>query len=51
MYLAVVAIYPGHGLWSVAAQVPAGAVIYGGLMLLLDADARALARKLLVRSA
>jgi O-antigen/teichoic acid export membrane protein len=45
MYFLVTTVYPGHGLVSVAVQIPVGAVLYGCLMLLVDPEARALARR------
>ena len=49
MYYALVHLLPGRRLLSVGVRIVAGAPIYGGIMLLVSADARALARGALAR--
>lgn len=49
MYFIVIHVYPGHRLASVAVRALVGAPIYGGLMVLIDAEARALVQKALDR--
>jgi hypothetical protein len=44
MYVAVIRILPGHHLLTVAVRAFVGAVIYVGLMSLVDPDARLLLR-------
>ena len=49
MYVAISRLLPGHRLFTVAARIGLGAPIYVVLMTLVDADARALVRRLLER--
>jgi O-antigen/teichoic acid export membrane protein len=49
MYVAIRHLLPGHRLVTAAARVAAGAPLYVGLLCLVDADARVMARKPLDR--
>jgi O-antigen/teichoic acid export membrane protein len=49
MYVAIRHLLPGHRLFTAAARVAVGAPLYVGLLCLVDADARVLARKPLER--
>lgn len=49
MYFAVVYLLPGKRFLTVGVRAAVGAPVYGGLMLLLDADARAIVKKALGR--
>jgi O-antigen/teichoic acid export membrane protein len=49
MYLAVAFVLPGHRLLTVLVRAVMGAAVYAALLLLVDADARKLARAALAR--
>jgi O-antigen/teichoic acid export membrane protein len=49
MYLAVAFVLPGHRLLTVAVRAPLGACVYALTLVLIDSDARALARQMLAR--
>jgi O-antigen/teichoic acid export membrane protein len=45
MWLALRTLYPGHRFATIGVRMGAGAILYGVLIVLLDRDARSLARK------
>jgi len=49
MYFAVARLFPGHRLFTVGIRAAAGGVIYGGMMMLISEEARALVRSALGR--
>jgi O-antigen/teichoic acid export membrane protein len=49
MYLAVYRLFGGHRLFTVGARTAIGAAVYGGIMLVIDRDARELASSALSR--
>ena len=44
-------IFPGRRLLAVGVRIPAGTLVYGGVMFLIDSDARASIRKGLRKAA
>jgi O-antigen/teichoic acid export membrane protein len=49
MYFAVARLFPGHRLSTVGVRAAAGGVVYGAIMVLISAEARALVRSALGR--
>jgi O-antigen/teichoic acid export membrane protein len=49
MYFAVIYLLPGKRFLTVGVRAAIGAPVYGGLMVLIDPDARAMVRKILAR--
>ena len=49
MYLALIHVCPGRRLVTVAVRMLVGAIVYGGIMVLISADARELFRKVIDR--